>query len=65
MLQLSLHGKCLVNYYVTSNKEGSYSVEKERDVDSCRREVEGKDVGRWRTFIQTQKCGDPANNQVF
>ncbi len=65
--QLSLHGKCKVHYYVTESREegAAYAVEKEHDVTSCQKEMEGKGSGLWRTFIHSQKCDNSPDQKVY
>ena len=65
MFQLSLYGKCEVRYYAGRTQPGAklVTVDKERDVDSCRMQPEGKDLGRWRTFIHAPKCGPSGAEQ--
>lgn len=50
--QLSLYGKCGVNYYSSPLGENQHSVTKHRDLDSCPE----LPLGRWRTFIDMPSC---------
>ncbi|XP_046463734.1 uncharacterized protein LOC124209680 [Daphnia pulex] len=50
--ELSLYGKCEVNYYSSPMGENQHSVTKHRDLDSCPE----LPLGRWRTFIDMPSC---------
>lgn len=49
--ELSLYGKCSVNYYSSPLPDNQYRVTKYRDLDSC-----PEKLGRWRTFIDMPSC---------
>ena len=51
LLQLSIYGKCSVNYFSSPLGDNQHSVQKHRDLDSC-----PESLGRWRTFVDIPSC---------
>ena len=51
LLQLTIYGKCSVNYFSSPLGDNQHSVQKHRDLDSC-----PESLGRWRTFVDIPSC---------
>jgi hypothetical protein len=63
---LTLNGRCDAQYYIKASTEnnGQWIVQKDRDLESCRNSATGQpeQAGRWRTFVQMSSCSSTSSN---